>query len=538
MKYNKITDICFLLILWIIAIIIINPLGDFPITDDFSYTSTVKTLYDTGKFIPNDFTSMTLLSHAWLGYFYSLIFGFSIEKLRLLVASLGFLGIVFFYLTAIELEINRKIILFSSLLIMFNPVFLHFSLSFMTDIPFFCFSFIAIYYFVIVMKQFSYMSWFLGTFFSIVAILTRQVGLFIPLAFLVAYLYKNRVTNKNLFAAIIPVILVLSSYLFYNYWLDINNLTPFLYNNQGVNKLNNNTLFVYILKQLIVNFAFSVLYIALFLFPLLMIFSNKILFKINKFYLFISFLFSCFMLLIIYFAKGQLVPISKSVLDKRNIIGTFQDLTILKLPVQNYFSIILSLFSIIGLTLLMIFIFNLILKLFKELKNKKLGSIIFLILCILLYNGPLLMVSIMDRYFFITVTMFILLITTFYKDYLFRNSNKKTTFLAISLLICYSLNSIVIKHDYMSFNRTRWQIMNAMIKDGIDPLLIGGGFEFYGKHNISYLYQQLDEDYSYEKKIKFFVSVLPDNNMRIIKKYKFYTYFKINNNILYVCEKK
>ena len=43
--------------------------------------------------------------------------------------------------------------------------------------------------------------------------------------------------------------------------------------------------------------------------------------------------------------------------------------------------------------------------------------------------------------------------------------------------------SVSATHDYMAWNRLRWQLGNDLLGQGVDPLTVSGGFEFNAWHN-------------------------------------------------------
>jgi 4-amino-4-deoxy-L-arabinose transferase-like glycosyltransferase len=43
--------------------------------------------------------------------------------------------------------------------------------------------------------------------------------------------------------------------------------------------------------------------------------------------------------------------------------------------------------------------------------------------------------------------------------------------------------SVFATHDYMAWNRLRWQLGNDLLEQGVDPLTVSGGFEFNAWHN-------------------------------------------------------
>jgi hypothetical protein len=85
-----------LLLFWVLLILIINPIGDFPLNDDWCYGKSVKTLYEEGYLKLYNWGEMTLVGHVFYGYLFTKVFGFSFTVLRcstLLLAVLSSIGL-------------------------------------------------------------------------------------------------------------------------------------------------------------------------------------------------------------------------------------------------------------------------------------------------------------------------------------------------------------------------------------------------------------------------------------------------------------
>ncbi len=538
MKNKKIIDISLITIFWLLSIYIINPLGNFPISDDFSYVNTVKRLFDTGEFKPHYWTSMTLFSQAYIGYFFSLIFNYSIEKLRILVSILGLIGIIFTYLIAYELKIERKIRLFLIILIGFNPIYLHHSLTFMTDIPFFALASISLYCFIKCLDSFSIYYWIIAIFFAIISILTRQIGMFLPIAFGITILLKEKFGFKNLIIALIPITFSALVYIFYVKWLEISGIKPSFFGTQGGLPSDKIKLIIHLTKNLISNIVFFLLHISLFIIPIVIIYFKKIYTISNKKVIFISVLFSILTFLILLFIYERPIPINKYNLYTFNFIGPFEDSGFHKLPPNNYYILFCSFSSIIGLIFLFIFIINLTKHHFTNLFNHTLPNklFIFLVLCLFFYQVPLLAITVYDRYLLIPIVLISFLILTYLSNH--KINFKASSFLiSLFVLITISINSVITKRDFMTHNRLRWNILNELIKKGVSPYEISGGFTYYGVFCDSFFVKMVNQNSSFEKNLKYYITIRPNKNMKILSKHPFNTIYKIGDSAFYVCEK-
>ena len=122
-KY-KITDIAIITTVWILAIFIVQPIGDFPLNDDWAYATDVKNLLQTGSFAPIGWTSMSLLSHVLWGALCCAIFGFSFEVLRFSTLFISLICLWNVYLIGRELGASRFVALLVAFTLGFNPIYL------------------------------------------------------------------------------------------------------------------------------------------------------------------------------------------------------------------------------------------------------------------------------------------------------------------------------------------------------------------------------------------------------------------------------
>src|SRR3989339_544126 len=204
-----------LLFIFLFCIFLVKPEGDFPLNDDWVYSSSAENLLNTGKLRLNDWVvAESVFQIAW-GALFSLLFGFSFNVLRLSTAVLAFLGLLFFYLGLRKLGFDSLRSFFAALLLLFNPLFLPLSLTFMTEIPFFSLMLISLYFYVAGFQKKSSLLILAGSLFAGMSLLVRQTGVFLPLGiFIFFFLRKELTIKKSLEIALIPFFLFLS----YRYW--------------------------------------------------------------------------------------------------------------------------------------------------------------------------------------------------------------------------------------------------------------------------------------------------------------------------------
>jgi hypothetical protein len=222
-------NICFIAFVWFLMITLVNPIGNFPLDDDWAYGWTVKTLLETGRFQLSDWTATNLLPQALWGALFSLPFGFSFTALRFSTLVLGLFGIVATYGLFREARVGSKVSLLSTLVVALNPIYFGLSNSFTSDVPSFTLCILSVY-FLVRGTRLSSKAWIIaGLIFSFISILNRQSSLIILPAFGVAYLINQKFTFKNFVKAFLPTLSGIVIYLTYSHWLDSTGRTPLLY---------------------------------------------------------------------------------------------------------------------------------------------------------------------------------------------------------------------------------------------------------------------------------------------------------------------
>jgi len=125
------------LALWVAALIVAGPVGNFPIDDDFSTAEPVKTLViDHGRFVTAWFSAMTLVTQVvWASPFVA-VAGFSFNVLRMSTIILTAIGLVGLWRLALQCGLPRATAVFVTAAVALNPVVFLLTNSFMTDVPF------------------------------------------------------------------------------------------------------------------------------------------------------------------------------------------------------------------------------------------------------------------------------------------------------------------------------------------------------------------------------------------------------------------
>ncbi|MEO6028361.1 MAG: glycosyltransferase family 39 protein [Candidatus Binatia bacterium] len=187
------------------AIALIGFRGDFPLSDDWSYAYSSRTLCTEGvlRFLP--WTGASLVLQAGYGALLCRIFGFSFEVLRISTLTLAATGAIGFFLLLGRAGVRGAPRALATTLFALSPLYVNLSFTFMTDVPFTVAAVWAGYAYVRGFDE-QRRAWLVaGAFAAASALLIRQHGIFIAAAASVAALLAGgrpwRVRWGDAFAA-------------------------------------------------------------------------------------------------------------------------------------------------------------------------------------------------------------------------------------------------------------------------------------------------------------------------------------------------
>jgi hypothetical protein len=208
-------DLLLIFGLFVLLVVLANPLHDFPMGDDWEYARTVQRLLTTGQFYRSPVVQATAFFPALWGALFSFVLGFSFTTLRLSTLPLAAGTLVGFYLILTELDFEPALRLLGTLTLMVAPLFVFNALSFMTDVPFLFWLMLGLWCSLRGFRL-SRPVWLVaGSACAALAFLTRQLGLALPAAAaLVVLTYRPRADRPRWLAASVAVPLA-AAVLFY-----------------------------------------------------------------------------------------------------------------------------------------------------------------------------------------------------------------------------------------------------------------------------------------------------------------------------------
>jgi 4-amino-4-deoxy-L-arabinose transferase-like glycosyltransferase len=214
---------------WLEVILIVNPAGEFMVNDDWSFVRMLEALVNEGTFIATGWGKggPSAVVHILWGAAFTFVTGFSLTMLRLSVLFLGVLSSFALLALLRRLGASPWMALFGAVTLVVNPLFLSQSFTFMTDITFVCAAIFAIFFIHRGMESASLFSLSIGFVFSLAAILTRQIGIVIPLSFCVLCLMHPRARElRRLKLILVAIAISLVPWPLYEWFLHSIGSTP------------------------------------------------------------------------------------------------------------------------------------------------------------------------------------------------------------------------------------------------------------------------------------------------------------------------
>jgi hypothetical protein len=118
---GTVIDLVIVALLWTLAVIIAQPIGEFPLNDDWSFGMTVKRLVEGLGYQPGKWGEMTLFSQALWGALFCIPHGFSFTALRFSTLVLSLTSAFAMYGLIRQLQGPRLLALVCALTLVFNP---------------------------------------------------------------------------------------------------------------------------------------------------------------------------------------------------------------------------------------------------------------------------------------------------------------------------------------------------------------------------------------------------------------------------------
>ncbi len=169
---------------WTLLLLLIPPQHEYPIIDDWIYAGSVREQMATGAFTMPLMSQANLVGLTLWGTLWARLFGFSFTILTYSTLLMSLAALLAFYGIARAVRVPPWGALLGTGLLLFNPLFVHLSYSFMTDVPFLALMLVASFCYIRGLQT-HHLAWFVAAGLSAGwSFLIRQYGLLVPLGFL------------------------------------------------------------------------------------------------------------------------------------------------------------------------------------------------------------------------------------------------------------------------------------------------------------------------------------------------------------------
>jgi hypothetical protein len=500
-KYN----IAVIMVLWFAMTALVNPIGDFPLNDDWIYGGSAKSILDRGYFwipgpaIPN------LFAQAYWGALFCLPFGFSFTALRFSCLTLGLVGVLALYALLRYLGGIPRTALLGALTLAVNPPYFNLANSFMTDVPFVCVTILSIFFIVRGLTEQSGTQTLAGVAAAFVAILIRQIGIFILLGFAVAYPIRNGFRAATLLKGIVPAVMGVVLHLVFQRWVidtgrapdvvlgSVHELIPDSFTDLAMNSLRQS---IYVVP-----------YMGAFLLPLLIMSGRSRLAGITSVQersprIILACLSTLFLVVFVWKHAAirwwhAAIPMLDNVITRSGVGAlTLRDVYLLHInepvipPVMENLWLVVTALGVVGAFLLLDRIVRAGVQAWSAFRNNGACRVAWLypmamvaagtywaaMLALIYWDGVL-----FDRYLLFVLPLMMIVIVIAHRPDVRIGMTRARALLSVSLVVVYGAFSVAATHDYVAWNRSRWSVLRHLIvEEKVAPNRIDGGYEFNG----------------------------------------------------------
>ena len=208
-----------LMLTYVFALLIVQPWGNFPLNDDWSYAKSVLSVDRVGHVDIGEWPAMTLLTHALWGYVFIKLFGFSFLVLRISTWISMCIGLYVFYLLGLRLSGSKPKAVLMTAVLLYNPIYFNLSNTFMTDVNFITLLILCLYVVYSFLNHPSFYKVMVILFLSVAITLLRQFGVLVPVAFLMITCFIKENKLKWMCSAFAVLCLTYFTLLYYENFL-------------------------------------------------------------------------------------------------------------------------------------------------------------------------------------------------------------------------------------------------------------------------------------------------------------------------------
>ncbi|MDZ4835252.1 MAG: glycosyltransferase family 39 protein [Candidatus Melainabacteria bacterium] len=463
--------------------------GNFPTNDDWIYGYMVRSLL-AGEYVLTGWTLNTCPTHIFVGALPSLLFGFSFDVLRFVTLFWSLVTLVATWYLVKKIGASFWFRVFAVVFVGTNPLFYSLTHSFMTDITSLALSVVSTLAFVQYWGSGQMMIFVLCVLAAVLAGLSRQATLVTPLSFAVGYVLLNKRSVKTFLYAVLPFVIAAVIVGIYKMF------TVQAFGHLWCETVEHTYLMTLVaqgpLMIAIVTLGSVVrlsLYLGGMLLPLLLIVTPCILGSVEKkTRVFLIMLLTELIVMIVggLWWNGQTMPLSENLIINTGLGPmTLTDANLAawtQAPpaVWKAITLLCGAGSAFFWTYFVLFFFRII-KAFRSgnmAQEDKFASVAFLLMVI--YFVTLVVHSFYDRYLVFCLPFLAMVFIRMAFQYPLQTAIVPRLFQFLSGLsiLFFAWYSFAGTHDYFTWNRARWQAIEAATARGVKAESLDGGMEF------------------------------------------------------------
>ena len=528
-----------LFVILVISELIVNPIGNFPLNDDWTYTKSVVIFDNEGRMRLGDFAAMTLYSHVVWGLMFVKIFGFSFTVLRFSIIIASLIGVFTLNKLVVSISGNKVSGFIAALTLLFSPLYFNLSNTFMTDVSFNTLFVLCCYFAYDFFKTKSKISFVLVFVMSVLLVLIRQFGIIVPVCFVFSCIFLSEKKWQSVIFAILLTGVVYAVFKYYEHYLKGFLLPESAYKFSGGVKLTSKEFWNLAIENWGKRRNTIAMNILVFASPFALLFVKGII-KNNKIVPTLLILGLSFYL--VYSLFNDQVFLTGNVLTNMSVgAETFYESLLPETEdlqrhtkhenFEEIVNIIKYSLSTVSITVLLSGLLFLIRNRINPFRNR--SEVLFLLALMGAYTFLILITeSYFDRYHIPLITLGIILFSFLGKR--FANDYKWT----IIPLVFFFYVSVAGTKDYLEVNRLRWKAYYFLRQEkNIERDKINGGFEVncWNEGNENWWY-----DFYTLGNFDYLIQYRPEPGFKLFKEYPLQRYFpyKKDSVNIFINEKK
>lgn len=467
-----------LMVCYLFSVFIVQPFGNYPLNDDWSYAKSVLLIDELHKIDIGEWPAMTLATHVVWGYLFTKLFGFSFLILRLSTWVSMAIGIFAFVKLAREISGNNSRAFVMGAVLLFNPIYYNMSNTFMTDVNFLTLLLLSSYIAFRFFKRPSVALVGAVLLLSLAITLLRQYGIVVPAAFMVSSLFLRE--KKWQWFALLFIVLLLTYAALHQYELYLKSYLSewsaykFSSDTNPIMRLFWDKLWYGLstrYKIVAIHFFFHTIMFSAAFFPAVIV--------KQKWWISASVIGVC-SLLVWWLFHNYPLQVGNVFIDTavgtdttyETLVGTYGDAPhFFHRTIESFLEILKPIFIAIGLSTLVLAVLD-----GKSLQLKTRLTSPFVVFICLLFLGYLTMIFVTES-FFDRYQLPVIMLALLVFGGLLRNV-KPNWWLTVPLLCGWMYISIGGTHDYFALNDAKWAAVEDLIKkEGVPSEKIQGSIE-------------------------------------------------------------